>query len=215
MKKKLILMCIAGVFAMTGMIGGTLAGFHTSTERRGVADITVKALGIDLLGTGNPDANFEEVSVKKGAPGEEISLQQCVRNNVEDGYTLYTRVTIDKKWDEAELDASKIHLYVWNGEEKEELAAGSIVNDWIVWYSDPEQIVMYYTKPLSAGTESTDFINMVSLEADMDNAYAKATAYLTFRADAIQEIAAADAIPAEWGVYPQLDKDGIIFNIEE
>lgn len=215
MKKKLILMCVAGALAMTAIIGGTLAGFNTSTESKGVTNITVKALGIEMMGTNVEDANTEEVSGVKGTPGGDMTLQQSVQNNVSEGYTLYTRVTIDKKWDNTSLDASKIRLYVGSGENKVELLAGTVINDWIVWYSDAEQVIMYYTKPLAAGMTSTDFINSVSFEADMDNTYADANASITFSADAVQEIAAADAMPSEWGVYPTFGENGAITSIEE
>jgi len=218
MKKKLILMCVAGALAMTAIIGGTLAGFNTSTESKGVTNITVKALGIEMMGTNVEDANTEEVSGVKGTPGADMTLQQSVKNDVEGGYTLYTRVTIDKKWDDASLEASKIRLYVGTGENKVELvpnADGKPINDWIVWYADAEQVIMYYTKPLAAGMTSTDFINSVSFEADMDNTYADANASITFSADAVQEIAAADAMPSEWGVYPTFGENGVITSIEE
>lgn len=212
-KKKLILMCIASVFVVTAMVGGTLAGFNTSTQTKGVTNISVKALGIEMLGTG--DANSKEVIIEKGTPGSEVPLQQSVQNNIKEGYTLYTRVTIDKKWDNSKLDSSKIRLYVGSGENKQELVAGKTINDWIVWYSDAEQVVMYYTKPLLANEQSTDFINSISFETDMNNDYAGANASLAFTADAVQEIAVADAMPSEWGVYPEFDKNGVISKIEE
>lgn len=215
MKKKLILMCVAGALVMTAIIGGTLAGFNTSTESKGVTNITVKALGIDMMGTNIAEANTEDVSLGNGTPGGEMTLQQSVQNNVEDGYTLYTRVTIDKKWDNSELDASKIRLFVGSENSKVELLAGTVVNDWIVWYADAEQVILYYTKPLAKNEASTNFIDSVSFEADMDNTYADAKASITFSADAVQEIAAADAIPSEWGVYPVFGDNGIITSIEE
>lgn len=215
MKKKLILMCIAGMFATTTMIGGTLAGFNTSTQSKGVTNITVKALGINMIGTGNEAANSKQVNIEKGIPGEEMVFQQSVQNNVEEGYTLYTRVTIDKKWDDSQLDASKIRLYAGSGEDKQELVEGKTINDWIVWYSDAEQVIMYYTKSLAANAQSTDFINSISFETNMDNEYAAANASITIRADAVQEMAAAAAMPSEWGVYPVFDENGIISGIEE
>ena len=50
MKKKLVLMCIAGALVMTAVIGGTLAGFNTSTENQGITNITVNTLGIEWKG---------------------------------------------------------------------------------------------------------------------------------------------------------------------
>lgn len=212
MKKKLILMCLAGVLTVTAMIGGTFAGFHTSAENKGVTNISVKALGIEMLGTGNEDTNSKELRIENGMAGEKITLQQSVFNHVEGGYSLYTRVVIDKKWDNVDLDASKIHLYAGEGEE---LVAGKVINNWIVWYSDAEQVILYYTKSLNEKEESMNFIEFVSFETDMDNAYTDASASICFHADAVQEIAAVDAMPSEWGVYPKINENGIISEIEE
>lgn len=213
MKKKLILMCVAGVLVMTAIIGGTLAGFNTSTENKGVTNITVKALGIEMLGTDN--GNIAQATGGKARPGGDMELVKNIQNNVEGGYTLYTRVTIDKKWSDETLDASKIHLYVGSGDSKVELLAGVIINDWIVWYSDAEQVVMYYTKPLAQGESSTNLMETLSFDADMDNTYAGQEALITFSADAVQTIAAEDSIPSEWGVYPVFDGNGNITAIEE
>lgn len=214
MKKKLILMCAAGVLAATAVIGKTLAGFHASTESKGVTNITVKALGIEMPESGNTEADTQEITIGKGAPGGEVELQHCVCNNVEGGYTLYTRVIIDKKWQDEELDASKIHLYAGTGDNRTELQAGITVNDWIVWYADAKQVILYYTRPLAAGETSSNLLDSVSFDAQMDNDYAGKQAILSFHADAVQQIAALDAIPSEWGVYPTI-ADGIITSIAE
>lgn len=213
MKKKLVLMCVAGVLVMTAIIGGTLAGFNTATENKGVTNITVKALGIDMLGT--DDGNLAQANAGKAKPGGDMELVKNIQNNVEGGYTLYTRVTIDKKWSDETLDASKIHLYVGSGDNKTELTAGTVINDWIVWYADAEQVVLYYTKPLEQGQSSANFIETVSFDAEMDNAYAGQDALIDFDADAVQTIAAEDSIPSEWGVYPVFDGNGNITAIEE
>lgn len=215
MKRKLILMCVAGVLVMTAIIGGTLAGFNTSTESKGVTNITVKELGITMVGTGM-EPNQQTDSIGKGVtPGGEAELQHSVTNNVDGGYTLYTRVTIDKKWEDESLDPAKIRLYVGNGENKTELLAGTTVNDWIVWYADEEQVIMYYTKPLTQGQSSSNLIDVVSFDARMDNSYADKSVELSFSADAVQQIAAEDSIPSEWGVYPTIDANGVITSIEE
>lgn len=215
MKKKLILMCVAGVLVMTAIIGGTLAGFNTSTEQKGVSNITVKDLGISLDGSNKEIGDSLETETVIAAPGGEQTLQHNVLNDVAEGYTLYTRVTINKKWSDPNLDASKIHMYAGSGEAKAELKEGITVNNWIVWYEDAEQVIMYYTMPLAAGEESANLIDSVSFEADMNNAYADAEALISFDVDAVQEIAAEDSIPAEWGVYPTFDADGKITSIEE
>ena len=214
MKRKLILMCMADVLVMTAVIGGTLAGFNTAAENKSTADITVGALGIELTGT----AAEKTLEIEKGLPGGETEVRCSVQNRVEEGYTLYTRVTIDKKWKSGakeELDPGKIRLYTGDGESRTELLAGTNVNGWIVWYADEEQIVLYYTKPLAQGESSGEFISAAGFAPDMDNAYADAEVELGIRADAVQSIAAQDSIPSEWGVYPVIGEDGTIVSIEE
>jgi len=204
---------------MTAVIGGTLAGFHTFTENEGVTNITVNSLGIEMLGVSDEadakaDADVQDIKV---VPGGDTVIQHNIVNNVEGGYDLYTRVTIDKKWKDESLDSEKIHVYAGTDEDnsKTELFAGETVKEWIVWYTDAEQIVMYYTKPLAHGEETTNFIDSISFDADMKNEYADAEMELNFSADAVQVIAAEDSIPSEWGVYPVIDKNGVITAIEE
>ena len=215
MKKKLILMCIAGALVMTAVIGGTLAGFNTSTENKAVTNITVNELGIDLTSGSSKEIDKGTIEGIAIVPGGEVEIAQNIINDVEGGYELYTRVTIGKKWENDKLDASKIHVYAGVGEDKSELVAGTQVNDWIVWYSDEEQIIMYYTKPLNAGEASKNLIDAVGFDADMDNAYAGAKVVIEFSADAVQTIAAEDSIPSEWGVYPVIEADKTISAIEE
>ena len=217
MKKKLILMCIAGALVMTAVIGGTLAGFNTSTENKGVTNITVNSLGIEMLGDSDEadakaDADVQDVKV---VPGGDTVIQHNIVNNVEGGYDLYTRVTIDKKWEDGSLDSEKIRVYAGEGDSKQELLAGTNVSDWIVWYTDAEQIIMYYTKPLAYGEATTNFIDSISFDADMKNEYADAKMELNFSADAVQVIVAEDSIPSEWGVYPVFNGNGEITAIEE
>ena len=214
-------MCIAGALVMTAVIGGTLAGFQTSTEDNnttGIANISVKELGIGMQGTPGETKGESENTVRgiASVPGGETVLQHNIVNNIEGGYDLYTRVTIDKKWtDKKELDPAKIRVFAVEDNVKEELIAGKTVNDWIVWYADAEQIIMYYTKPLAAGQATSNMIDGLSFDADMDNAYANATVEISFSADAVQAIAKEDSMPSEWGVYPIFDETGVITAIEE
>lgn len=198
---------------MTAIIGGTLAGFQTQLGSRGVANISTRQLSVKALGT--TDEGLAEENLEESLPGQTGELIHSVQNDIGDGCTFYTRVTIDKKWKNAEgewLDASNIHLYAGEGET--ELLSGVSVNDWIVWYADDEQVVMYYTLPVKAGEESSHFVDSFHVSADTSNAYADALASISFRIDAIQETAAMSAIPSEWGVYPTIE-NGVITSIEE
>lgn len=212
MKKKIVLMSIAAVLAMTAIIGGTLAGFNTQSEQ-GKTDITTKALGIDLIG--------ESIEVDAYMPGAEVSIPYYVINDVEDGYDLYTRVTIYKYWDDLTLDANKISLYVKdaNGNAVElttDENGGTVqVNNWFIQYADDEQIILYYAKPLASGEATENVLDSLIVDAKIDNAYADKKIIVEVQADAVQKIAAESSIPSEWGVYPSFDENGNIVAITE
>ena len=204
-------MCTAGILVMTAVIGGTLAGFNTTTEQKSVSNITVKSLGIQMVGTGQTETLEENTLKDHVIPGGTVGLEKNIVNNVRDGYDVYTRVTIDKQWENKELDSSLIQLFA----SEEELVQGEKINDWFVWHADDEQIIMYYSKPLKAGESTSDFISRLDFSHKMNNNYTKAEVNISFRADAIQVIAAEDAMPSEWGIYPVIDENGIITAIEE
>lgn len=213
MKKKLILMSVAGILVMTAVIGGTLAGFQTESAQ-GKTDITTKSLGIAL--------DEETLVADNYMPGAEVEMPYCVTNSVKEGYDLYTRVTLYKYWkDEPELDAEKIHLYTkdasGNAVELKASEDGQIVqiNDWFIQYADSEQIVLYYAKPMAAGDVTDNVLDTLIVDASVNNAYAGKEIVVEVIADAVQKIAADASIPSEWGVYPTFDEAGNIVAITE
>lgn len=223
MKKKAILMGVAGVLAMAAIVGGTLAGFNTETKEAGVTNISTKALSIDVIGKGQNDGiteNFTEIA--KVAPGGTFPSSYSVKNDMPDGYELYTRVTIYKSWKNAEttLDSKYITLYSGNEQEKVELTTkegkpAKLDNGWIVWYADAQQVILFYTKPLQSGEQTGDFLSFVGTDVNMNNEYAGAKIDLDIQVDAVQTAAAEDAMMAEWGVYPIIDAEKNITSIEE
>lgn len=202
MKKKLVLMCIAGALVMTAVIGGTLAGFNTSTENKGVTDISVNTLSIDVTGAGMNDGSSSEDMILEAAaaPGGEVEVNRTITNDGD--YALYTRVTVNKKWD-ADLPADTINMGIDES------------TDWIVFAQNDEQIIMYYTKPLEKGETVTIPINKISFDAKLNNDYAGKSVEFAAKVDAVQAAAAEDSMPSEWGVYPSINADGIITAIEE
>lgn len=220
MKKKIVLMSIAVVLVMTAIIGGTLAGFNTESEQ-GKTDITTKSLGIDLAGSQTP-LGEEKLVANVSMPGAEIEMPYYITNNVQEGYELYTRVTLYKYWENEELDGTKIHLYVKdsNGNAVELTAledadAAVRVNDWFIQYSDEEQVILYYAKPLAAGERTGNVLDLITVSPEVGNAYTNQNITLEIQADAVQKIAADASIPSEWGVYPTFDADGNIVSIAE
>lgn len=212
MKKKLVLMSVAAALALTAIIGGTLAGFNTQSEQ-GKTDITTKALGIDLVG--------ESVEINAYMPGAAVEVPYYVVNDVEEGYDLYTRVTIYKYWSDLNLEAGKISLYTKDADGNavelttDENGGTVRVNNWFIQYADDEQVVLYYAKPLASGEATENVLDTLIVDASIDNAYAKQKVYLDVEADAVQKIAAESSIPSEWGVYPEFDENGNIVAITE
>lgn len=219
MKKKMILMGVAGILVLTAVAGGTLAGFRTQSEQ-GKTDITTKSLGIELTGK-SVDLDEQTLTADNYMPGAEVEMPYFVTNNVKEGYELYTRVTIYKYWqDRPELDAGKIHLYVKDASgNATELTSeeGQLlqVNNWFVQYADAEQMVLYYTKPMKAGEITDNVMDSLMVDVSVNNNYAGQKVILEIKADAVQKIAADASIPSEWGVYPTFDGDGNITAITE
>lgn len=223
MKKKIILMSVAAVLAMTAIVGGTLAGFNTESEQ-GKTDISTKALGIELNG-GSFVLSEESLVSNACMPGSEVEMPYYVTNNVTDGYELYTRVTIYKYWEDLQntaLEADKISLYAKD-------AAGNAVKlavdgttgeaakvgDWFVQYADEEQIVLYYARPLASGEQTTNVLDYLVIDEKVGNVYTNQKVKLDIEVDAVQKIAAESSIPSEWGVYPSFDENGNIVAIAE
>lgn len=218
-------MGIAGILVATAVVGGTMADFTAKSEQ-GKTDITTKSLGITLEDDAVPKCMaIEELEMDKlGMPGDEIEMPYRIRNDVPDGYDLYTRVTIYKSWGkhDEKLDSSMIKLFVYtDSDEPQELTCEDgnpkMLNDWIVWYSDDEQVIAYYTKPLTTDPNdwTTHIFDLVSISPEITNAYTGQTVKLEIKADAVQTAVAESSIPSEWGVYPTFDEAGNIVSIAE
>lgn len=214
MKKRILFLCLAILLVGTAVIGGTFAGFNTETQQQATAQITTKNLSIKLLDTTIEEEEVplasELVTLKEDSgvmPGDTIAISRRIENDAD--YDLYTRVTIYKRWSKENLDASKIQLMLGNAE------------DWMVWYQDDEQTIMYYRRPLSAVAENgatdvtSEIISAVQVSADIGNDYAKEDIILEFEVDAVQKLAAEAAFAAEWGVYPIFDEEGYLVKVAE
>ena len=207
-------MCLAAMLVGTAVIGGTFAGFNTETEQQATAQITTKSLSINLIDTTMEDMDIplaDSIETigddERLMPGDSVAMSRSIVNDAD--YDLYTRATIYKRWDNSELDASKIQLTLGSEE------------DWIIWHQDAEQVILYYRNPLrgmradGAVDMTSEMISAVTVGADINNDYADASIIIEFEVDAVQQLAADAAIPAEWGVYPTFDEEGRIVSISE
>lgn len=215
MKKRMLLLCLAAVLTATAVIGGTFAGMSTQTDKQATARITTKGFSIKLNDTtlaeeAVPLSNTIETVGAKGdmMPGSSVPFSKVLENDAD--YDLYARVTIYKHWDNRDLDASKIS---WTLNETDA--------NWLKWYEDEEQVILYYCRPLKAKAAdgstdcSTEMLSAVQVSADMTNEYANAQVVLEFEVDAVQTLSAKEAMISEWGVYPTFDESGNITSIAE
>lgn len=229
MKKKYLLMGIAGVFVLSTMIGGTLAALDTTTTEGATAEISVKSIGVAVNGgTGSRTVDGDIELASAVMPGGNCSCSYNVSNDAVDGYDIYVKVEIYKYWtdDTAEVLASKYDdIYYTYGEEDivypQELSENYLTeNGWLVQYADDEQMILYYTKPLKAsGSEeertSTNFMDGISFDAAMGNEYADKQLNLEYIVTAVQGNNSSDAMAAEWGMFPVFDENGVLTGIYE
>ncbi|MFR6100378.1 MAG: hypothetical protein ACLUIS_10110 [Longibaculum sp.] len=125
----------------------------------------------------------------------------------------YIRITLTKYWsdshDEKNFDADSAKILLENNN-----------SDWIIDTSDEnnEVVYCYYKKPIDSKTSTTHVVDAIKI-ADLKNAdqdlYSPLTIKVDVEVDAIQKVAAKDAILAEWGLDAQFDSNGNIVSISE
>lgn len=203
-------MCIAGALVMTAVIGGTLAGMNKETDEESVAEITVNSFGIGVTGTGIGE-NGEESKVisldAAAAPGGTVTIERSIENN--GSYDLYARIVINKKW-EVDKSAETIQL-VFDPE---------LVKNWINPYEatmskDDEQIILYYTLPITKDAEVKLPLTGIQFDSSLNNDYAGKSVSIDISVDAVQAAVVKDSMLSEWGVFPTIDENGVITAITE
>ena len=93
-------------------------------------------------------------------------------------------------------------------------------NDWIVDESDhnSEVVYCYYRKPVLANESTShvvDHIQIANLTNEDQNLYSTLQVKVDVEVDAIQRVAAQDAMLAEWGLDVSFDNTGMIQEIVE
>lgn len=219
MKKKLILMGIAGALVVTTMIGGSLALVRTSSSGQATSDITTKDLGIGIY-EDNTEAIDGEIIVKTKVPGETVSKNLVIKNTktTDTGYDTYVRVTIYKTWGEMSDSQNKIFIKDSSLEQLDQIILG-ITQD-PNWYlstvaSTNEETVLYYKVPIKPGESTTSFLNSIKIDESLDNKYADKSILLDIDADAVQVIDGVDAISSAWGISVSVNNLGEIISIAE
>ncbi len=232
MKKKYLLMLTVALMVSTVLIGGTLAALNITTETgigAATVDISVKDIGITINKEGIIKSGTEQI---KTSPGGTYPCHYNVVNQLKAGsgsaYDVYTKVVMYKSWYSSNgeyMDTQWEGFYpdtltfsgnYGNDVNYVNLKPGEITeNGWLVQYVDREQIILYYTKPISQGKSSTNFLDGIIFSNQMGNNYAGAHYSLEFEVTAVQANNSKDAIAAEFGVFPRFDSDGTIISISE
>ena len=216
MKKKIILMSVAAVLALTAVIGGTMAAFNGSSKD-GKAMVTTKQLNASFTQTINEEitplgengkAKIREVA---NVPGQVVEMPVGIVNDVNDGYDLYAKVTINKAW--------------YNGEEKEyNLDPSKIIvntvdpSNWIIQMNDDqEQMVFIYKLPIKANEiTASNFMDSIRIASDIGNSYANHEIVLDMTIDAVQTANAKEgAVLSAWGIELEFGDNGEIVKILE
>ena len=215
MKKKLILMGIAGALALTTMIGGTLAAFQANSSQ-GTSDITTKDLNICISDGETKELDKYQSGVVKAMPGSTINEDLKVAFAEENNYDSYVRVTIYKAWGEKNANGE----FAKDFDGTLDLAAIEILpeqeDDWIVIQTDDETTTMYYKKPISeagAKRETSKFIDEIRISNEIGNQYANKSFVIEASAEAVQTVGGAEAVRSAWGVSASMDPEGIITGI--
>jgi len=219
----------AGVGAMiisVALIGGTMAANNAETSKVALANISVNKLSdvIDVKGTDNV---FDQKKGLTVIPGGDYVISRRVRNiGTEGDYNSYIKAVIYKGWVDPQgqyVDTSKTEMMedeafvivdnkkmAWNN-----IKEGDALNGWLVGHIDDEQIVLYYTRPLSVGEITSPFIDGTSFSDKLNNDYADSSYDVRFEVTSVQEFGGKDAIASAFGIMPTFDKDGNITAVSE
>lgn len=212
MKKKMTLMIVAAGLFVLAIVGGSIAYFTADTRAKNA--ITAGNLGVELKVDEEKVSQYIEnngLKVSGALPGDRYDYPIYAYNSGD--FPSYIRITLTKYWsdshDEKNFDADSAKILLENNN-----------SDWIIDTSDEnnEVVYCYYKKPIDSKTSTTHVVDAIKI-ADLKNAdqdlYSPLTIKVDVEVDAIQKVAAKDAILAEWGLDAQFDSNGNIVSISE
>lgn len=206
MKKKLILMGIAGALVLSTMVGGTLAAFQANSSQ-GTSKIETKDLKISLSEDASELAKYYSGDLRL-MPGAEVDTNLTVSTDA-NNYESYIRVTVFKAWGSGIKDTFSIDDSLDHGQIN--ITSG---DGWIVKTIDNQTTVLYYTKPVAGGVSTPSFISKVGIPATLTNDYADKQFTIEAYAEAVQTMGGVEAIKSAWGVDAVIDGSGDITTIE-
>lgn len=223
MKKKLKLMGLAATLLVVAIVGGSLAYFRAETDTQ--TPISVGNLGVELrLDMKDLPSYIQNnmLNVEGGMPGDKYSYPVYAYNTGD--YDSYVRITLTRYWENQvdgkknfEAYAGKIELQL-NGEKIETAGDWTEMGNWIIDARDENQevVYMYYKMPVKAGEGTGHAIDDIVIGDIKDREfYSSLKLKVDVDVDAIQTVAAKDAILAEWGMDVTFGADGHIERVVE
>lgn len=224
MKKKRLAILLSGI-AVIAAIGGTYAAFVASSNPI-TKDVTAPELGISIeqsidtskLRTGSVEETEDGLVYSGGVPGAIVPEQVSIAAS-EKSTDCYVRVTVYRSW--------------WSQDGTEKITDSELADpqeidiktaneaDWIIQPAedDPEVIYFYYKKPLTKGMITSNLMDSFTILeksiAKDNNSYAGLGVHIEFEADAIQKVAAEDAMLAEWGIEASFSGDELVSFTEQ
>lgn len=224
MKKKLKLMGLAATLLVVAVIGGSLAYFRAETDTQ--TPISVGNLGVELLLDLDETKQYAHIKnniidVEGGMPGDDYYYPVYAYNTGD--YDSYIRITLTRYWENQidgtknfDAEAGEIGLQL-NGEKIEKADNWTQMGNWIIDARDEnkEVVYMYYKMPVKAGEGTSHAIDNIVIGDIKDREfYSTLKLNVDVEVDAIQTVAAKDAILAEWGMDVTFDADGNISQVE-
>ena len=196
MKKKLFLILGATVMIF-GIIISPSYGVFQADGNDVKTHISTNTLDITLTGDG-----VNQVEVFKDLVPNQVINKEMAVTNVKDA-SLYPRVIIHKYW----LDNQGNKEF---NESAQNIKINYNDNDWYVEYTDDEELVLYYRKPLASQETTANFINSIVVPSNLGNDDMGRKFALDIKVDAVQSVDGINAMLSHWGVLATLENDKII-----
>ncbi|MBQ1608019.1 MAG: hypothetical protein II092_04050 [Lachnospiraceae bacterium] len=223
MKHKYTIAGVGIILIAVALIGGTMAANNAQTSQAAEADISVNGLkgGIEVS---SEDPVFAKNSDVTATPGGDYDLSLNAVNAGGDlDYASYFKAVIYKEWNDAngdyidpvESEAITEDRVRIGDTYLDEVEPGDVVNGWIVASVDEEEIVLFYTKPIEVGASTTNFIDGVAFNKNLNNDYTGASYTIEFEVTTVQTISGEAAFASSFGVFPELDENGNIVSVSE
>ena len=175
------ILVIAGLYTGKTMAKNRVSAYVDKTVTTSSLDLSLCVSGAGIDDKGNMQTNGINTI------GDTIEQRVSVLNSGEKAQ--YVRVKISKdNW---------VNINLINKD------------DWIV--TDSENVYVYYNKVLNPGERTPELMDSIILfdsKSENTNKYSGKTININWDAEAVQTVAAGDAMLTEWGVEAELGDDG-------